>query len=101
MLYKCNTNYGLKYSINEDKPEFSYADADWAGDIDTRRSTTGYVFKFGASTVSWASKRQLTVAKSSTEAEYVALSSAAQEAIWLRRLMKDLVRAINTSTIIY
>lgn len=60
---------------------------DWAGDVDTRRSTSGYVFQIGSSTVSWSSRKQATVAKSYTEAEYVALSSATQEAVWLRRLM--------------
>lgn len=95
-------NYGLKFTVNQEVPELvAYADADWAGDIDTRRSTSGYVFQFGGCTVSWSSKRQPTVAKSSTEAEYVALSSATQEAVWLRRLMKDLGKTVDKSTTIY
>ena len=53
-------------------------------------STSGYVFRIGNSTVSWSSKKQKTVARSSTEAEYVALSYASQEAIWLRRLIQSL-----------
>ena len=60
-----------------------YADADWAEDVTTRKSTSGYVFQIGNSTVSWSSKRQSVVALSSTEAEYVALSHATQEATWL------------------
>jgi hypothetical protein len=67
-----------------------YCDADWAGDLDTRRSTTGYAFSLGRGTVSWCSKRQPTVALSSTEAEYMSASQAAREALWLRRLMADL-----------
>lgn len=74
---------------------------DWAGDVDTRRSTSGYVFQIGSSTVSWSSRKQATVAKSSTEAEYVALSSATQEAVWLRRLMEDLGRQMDAPTTIY
>jgi transposase InsO family protein len=67
-----------------------YCDADWAGDLDSRRSTTGYVFKLGRFPVSWKSKRQPTVALSTSEAEYMSLASAAQTAIWLRRLLGDL-----------
>ena len=99
---KGTLQYGLKLSAHEEEPElFGYSDADWAGDVDTRRSTSGYVFQFGSSTVSWSSRKQSTVAKSSTEAEYVALSSATQEAVWLRRLMKDLGRQMDAPTTIY
>ena len=58
-----------------------YADADWAGDLDDRRSTSGNLFLLAKGTVSWLSKKQATVALSTTEAEYVALSVATQEAI--------------------
>ena len=94
--------YGLKFYAHEEDPELcGYSDADWAGDVDTRRSTSGYVFQIGSSTISWSSKKQATVAKSSTEAEYVALSSATQEAVWLRSLMGDLGRQLDAPTIIY
>jgi len=56
-----------------------YSDADWAGDVDGRRSTTGYVALLFGCAVSWTSKRQKTVALSSTEAEYMAISHAVQE----------------------
>ena len=78
-----------------------YSDSDWAGNFDTRRSTSGYAFYVGESLVSWSSRKQCTVAKSTTEAEYVALSSASQEAIWLRRLLNDLHYHNNSATIIY
>ena len=67
-----------------------YSDADWANDVDTRKSTSGYVFQINGSTVSWSSKRQSCVARSSTEAQYVALSHATQEVVWLRRLLNDI-----------
>ena len=58
-----------------------YADADWASDVDTRRSTTGYVFMLGGCTVSWRSRRQPSVALSTTEAEYMATCEATTEAM--------------------
>jgi len=67
-----------------------YCDADFAGDLDNRRSTSGYAYLSGGATISWASKLQATVALSTAEAEYVATSFAAREAIWLRKLFTEL-----------
>jgi transposase InsO family protein len=69
---------------------FGYADASWADDLQDRRSTTGYVFMFNNAPISWCCRRQSTVALSSTEAEYMALADATQEALWILKLMKDL-----------
>ena len=76
-----------------------YCDSDYAGDIDTRRSTTGYVFLLYNGAVSWASKRQPTVAASTTEAEYMAAAFAAKEALWLRTLLSDFKIAGDKITI--
>lgn len=83
---------GIVYGANgaRDIELYGYCDADWAGDIETRRSTTGYVFMLGGGSISWASKLQPTVALSSTEAEYMAACAAVQEAIYMRRLLGDL-----------
>ena len=94
-------NYGLVFTGDKDDSLIGYSDSDWAGDVVTRRSTSGYVFQFGNSTVSWSSRRQATVAKSSTEAEYVALSMATQEAVWLRRLLNDVGVQVDTATTLY
>ena len=64
-----------------------YTDANWARDIDDYRSTSGYLFKLGDATISWNSKKQSTVASSSTEAEYIATSHGAKQAVWLRQLL--------------
>ena len=88
---KGTVNYGLVFEGKSARCSLiGYSDADWANDLDTRRSTSGYVFQINGSTVSWCSKRQSCVTRSSTEAEYVALSHATQEIIWLRRLFKDI-----------
>jgi hypothetical protein len=76
---------GLTYQVG--KPGLTgYVDADWAGNVTDRKSTTGYVFTYRGSPISWASKRQQCVALSTAEAEYVAASEAAKEGIWLTHL---------------
>jgi hypothetical protein len=67
-----------------------YVDSDMAGDKDSRRSTTRYVFTIGGTTVSWISKLQKVVALSTTEAEYVVATEASKEMIWLQRFMEEL-----------
>ena len=67
-----------------------FTDNDWAGSLDDRKSTSGYIFCLGSNVISWSSKKQKMVALSSAEAEYIAATDAACEAIWLRRLLSDL-----------
>jgi hypothetical protein len=85
------SNLGLKFKGGQPLLLTGYSDSDWGGDTNDRKSTSGYAFLVtGSSTISWASKKQQTVALSSTEAEYMALSDACKEAIWLRQLLLDL-----------
>ena len=67
-----------------------FCDADWAGDINDRRSTTGYTFLIGGGAICWNSKRQPTIALSTTEAEYMSSTHGTKEAIWLRKLLGDM-----------
>jgi hypothetical protein len=78
-----------------------YADSDYAGDPDTRRSTTGYVFILAGGAVSWQSRLQPTTALSTSEAEYMSVCAATQEAIHLRRLLADLGFPQTKPTIIF
>ena len=88
---KGTLNYGLLYKKNKLNTCVGYSDADWAGDVNDRKSTSGYIFQVGGTAVSWKSQKQSCTALSTAEAEYVALSQAAQEAIWLRQLNSDLL----------
>ena len=63
-----------------------FSDADWAGNLDDRRSTSGYVVRYNGCVIAWASKKQNSVALSSAEAEYMAVTYAAQELKWFKHL---------------
>jgi hypothetical protein len=67
-----------------------YSDANWAGDIDTRRSTTGYIVMLNNGAIAWKSRRQPTVALSTMESEYMALTDATKELKWVRTLLAEL-----------
>jgi len=82
---KRTKNYGLVYKARSISL-IGYCDADWGGDRDTRRSTTGYIYLLGKTPISWASKLQKTVALSSCEAEYMALKEAIKEQSYLRTI---------------
>ena len=99
---KGTSEMGITFRKTADKLTLTgYADADWAGDLDDRKSTSGYVFMLGGGPISWKSRKQQSVALSSTEAEYLAMSDATTEAIWLRGLLDELGQTQLEPTVIH
>jgi len=101
---KGSSRRGIAYRASDDEAEKgsidAFVDADHGADPETRRSVTGYVFRMAGGAISWTAKRQSLVTVSSTEAEYVAMSFAAREAIWLRMLLDELGFAQRGPTLI-
>ena len=81
---------GITYGLIPDTTILGFSDADWGADIVDRRSVSGYIYTTAGGAISWSSKKQPTVALSSMEAEYMALTHATKEALWLRTLATDL-----------
>ena len=79
----------------------AFTDADWAGDKNTYRSTTGYIVFLGSNPIAWSSKRQSTLARSTTEAEFRAVASATTEVQWLANLLQELRYHLSTAPTIY
>ena len=86
---KNTLDFGLSYSRNYELSPYAYVDADYGGCRDTRRSTTGYIFIMCGGPVAWSSKRQATVALSTVEAEYVAMSRCTQQMVWMHSWLKE------------
>ena len=78
-----------------------FTDVDWAGSPTDRKSTSGGIFNIGSTTVSWYSKKQISMALSSAEAEYMAASQAACEAIWMRNILVGLFGSHLDPTVIH
>ncbi|CAL8990567.1 unnamed protein product [Prunus brigantina] len=81
---------GLMFSKNRDLEVVGYTDADWAGSITDRRSTSGYFTFVGGNLVTWRSKKQNVVSRSSAEAEYRGMAHGICELLWIRRLLTEL-----------
>ena len=87
---KGTLDFGLRYLSQSSNHVYAFSDSDWAGCTETRRSMTGYCVYLGVNCVSWSSKKQITVACSSAEAEYRSIASAAAELTWITFLLHDL-----------
>mgnify|MGYP003481444930 FL=1 len=89
-------SYSIRYKEGLSNDLDVYSDADHAGDLETRRSTTGVICCHAGGAVSWFSQRQASVSISTTEAEIIASSEAARELVWLKRLFSEMTK-INRS----
>ena len=94
-LYICRylqgtRNYKLEYDGKSGLGLVAYVDSDWGSDPNTRRSQTGFMLKLAGGVFSWTSRAQKTVAHSSTDAEYMALSDCSRQVVWVRSLLKEL-----------
>ncbi|CAN1837958.1 Retrovirus-related Pol polyprotein from transposon TNT 1-94 [Linum perenne] len=95
---KTSPGKGLLFQKQHQRHITVYTDASWAGELTERRSTTGYCTYVWGNLVTWRSKKQTVVARSSAEAEYRAIAHGIQEGIWLRRVLQEL-RVKNTGAI--
>jgi histone deacetylase 1/2 len=87
---KSTIKLGITFTSSTSTFLSAFSDADWAGDIDDRRSTGGFAIFVGPNLVSWSARKQATVSRSSTEAEYKALANATAEMIWVEALLMEL-----------
>ena len=87
---KGTSNKGIFYSKNDNLDLIGYTDADWAGDGDDRKSTSGYFILVRGNLVTWKSKKQKVVALSSAEAEFRGIAKGVTEILWIRKLLGEL-----------
>ncbi len=83
-------NFGLWYPRDTDLTLHAYTDADWAGSVDDRKSTSGGAFYMGSRLVSWFSKKQSSIALSTAEAEYVVVASCCIQLLWMMQTLQDI-----------
>jgi hypothetical protein len=86
---KGTVDYSLCFQ-RENLQLIGYVDADWGGDLDERKSTSGYIFLLNNGVIFWSSKKQSCISLSTMEVEFVTFSAAVQEAVWLRRFLNHL-----------
>lgn len=87
---KYTSSLGLKFNRSSSLFVSAFTNADWAGCLDDRRSTGGFAVYLGSNLVSWSARKQATVSRSSTEAEYKALANATAEVLWIQTLLQEL-----------
>jgi hypothetical protein len=95
------SHLGLQLRSSSNTDLTAYSDADWAGCPDTRKSTSGFCVFLGDNPVSWSSKRQSTVSRSSAKAEYRVVANCVAESIWLRQLLSELHQPVQKAMVVY
>lgn len=87
---KGTSHFGVQFTSVENPELYGYSDSDWGGSNEDKKSTSGYVFTIGSAVFCWQSSKQQTLAQSTAEAEYIAVCAAANQAIWLQRLLGEI-----------
>jgi hypothetical protein len=98
---RATPDFGLLLHRSSSSDLVVYTDADWAGCLDTRRSTSGYAVFLGDNLVSWSAKRQTVVSRSSAEAKYRVVANGVTEATWLCQLLHELQAPPSRCTLAY
>ena len=98
---KGTLSYGIFYKQSGNTELLAYTDSDYAGNLEDRKSTSGFLFVLSSGAVSWSLKKQPVLTLSTTEAEFIAAASCACQAVWLRRMLENLDNASAETTIIY
>ena len=102
LLYLCETShFGISIAKKQDSRLVIFSDSDWAGDPDDRTSTSGYVLYLGGTPISWSSKKQRSVFRSSTEDEYRVVAAAVAETNWLSNLLRELHFPLDAAPTVY
>ncbi|XP_060202579.1 uncharacterized mitochondrial protein AtMg00810-like [Lycium barbarum] len=99
--YAGTLDHGFHLYPSKPTTLISYTDEDWGGCPDTRRSTSGYCVFLGDNLISWSAKRQVTMSRSSAEAEYRGVANVVFESCWLRNLLLELHCPIRKATLVY
>jgi hypothetical protein len=97
---KGTLDYGLCYTGDHDFRLCGYTDSNWVGSVSDRKGTSGCCFSLGSTMTSWQSKKQSSIALSTTKEEYIAACSTSCEAIWLRKLLTGLFDLEMEATVI-
>ncbi|GKA56349.1 ribonuclease H-like domain-containing protein [Tanacetum coccineum] len=94
-------DHGLQLHVSTTTQLTAYTDADWAGCPVTRRSTSGYCVFLGDNLLSWSAKRQVTLSRSSVEAEYRGVANVVAKTAWIHNLLLELNAPLHTATLVY
>ncbi|XP_028116204.1 putative disease resistance protein RGA4 [Camellia sinensis] len=98
---KGSLDCGVNFEKSQNFKLSGFSDSDWGGSVDDMKSTSGYCFNLGSGVFSWCSKKQEIVAQSTAEAEFIAATAAANQALWLRKVLSDLHMVQNEGTEIF